>query len=164
MNRKFTLLLTLLFFSIFYAQKMTIDATDLNVRQNPDKNANVIGKLSKNDTISIVETNGDWVKFNYNGGFGYVNKDYLKIATTNDSKTKGFKYGFWKSFPTIGIIMAILVYWRRYYKKDGRFKGGYNKNPLNEFQFIGWAGITLGITTVLCTIVGVCFWITNLFS
>ena len=57
-----------------------VTSTTLNVRSTPDTSKSAIGKLYKNDMVSIIsqESNG-WYKINYKGKIGYVSGSYIKV-------------------------------------------------------------------------------------
>ena len=55
-----------------------VNATKLNVRAAASTKAKVIGSLKKNQTVSIVTTNGSWHKIKYGKSYGYVSKSYIK--------------------------------------------------------------------------------------
>ncbi|MDO7205330.1 SH3 domain-containing protein [Paraclostridium bifermentans] len=48
-----------------------------------------IGTLSNGAKVEIVESKNGWYKIKYNGGYGYVSGDYIKIggSTTNPPST-----------------------------------------------------------------------------
>lgn len=59
-------------------QKGTVTASALNVRTSPW--GDVIGTYRKGDTITIVDTVGDWYKVKYNGKVGYVHGNWVTTA------------------------------------------------------------------------------------
>lgn len=52
--------------------------SSLNVRMNPSTNAKVIGQLSNNDVIEVIEIKDGFAKIKYGEGEGYVNTMYIK--------------------------------------------------------------------------------------
>lgn len=67
-----------------------VTATSLNVRSTPDTDNSPIGKLYKNDTVTIIsQENNGWYKINYNGQVGYVSNDYIEVENnvTPDYRT-----------------------------------------------------------------------------
>lgn len=52
--------------------------SSLTVRSNASTSSSVKGYLKNNTKVTIVATNGSWYKIKYNGGFGYVHRDYIK--------------------------------------------------------------------------------------
>ena len=60
----------------------------LNVRKSPSTEAKIIGKIDKGSTVTIYSENGDWYETEYNGGVGYVSKEYIKINGDKENKQK----------------------------------------------------------------------------
>lgn len=57
----------------------TVDASALNIRSGPGTTYSILGKVSRNSRVVILErTSDDWYKINYQGTEGYVSTDYLK--------------------------------------------------------------------------------------
>lgn len=58
----------------------TVIARVLNVRSGAGTSFSIVGKLSRNTKVEVVEyvANGTWAKINYNGGTAYVSNRYLK--------------------------------------------------------------------------------------
>ncbi|MGU8435551.1 SH3 domain-containing protein, partial [Clostridium perfringens] len=52
--------------------------TVLNIRKEANINSSIIGKLNKNDIVTVVEKNGEWYKILYEDDFGYAYYKYLK--------------------------------------------------------------------------------------
>lgn len=50
----------------------------VNIRSGRGSMYNCIGKLSKGETVEVVDTKFDWHKIKYNGGYGYVSNVYVK--------------------------------------------------------------------------------------
>ncbi|MBW4874840.1 MAG: SH3 domain-containing protein, partial [Paeniclostridium sp.] len=57
----------------------TVNATTLNVRSGYGSNYSKIGTLSNGAKVEIVESQNGWHKIKYNGGYGYISGDYIKI-------------------------------------------------------------------------------------
>ena len=51
----------------------------LNVREQPNENAKILGSVPKGDTVSIVGDDGEWYEIIYGTGKGYVSKKYVQI-------------------------------------------------------------------------------------
>ena len=103
---KFTCLLLLLLSTQFaFSQTYIVKPKTLNVREQTNKNSDVIAKLNENDTIKAISVEGDWVKINISDKQGFVNNNYLEEIKPNEPQIKsGFKYGFSKAFSTSFII------------------------------------------------------------
>ena len=62
-------------------------STNLRVRSGASTNSSILGYITNNTEVSIVRTEGSWYKIQYNGGYGYVSKDYVTVST--DSGNNG---------------------------------------------------------------------------
>jgi hypothetical protein len=63
----------------FANDKYLVTASALNVRDTASANSIVLGKLSKNDTVYVIDkTNSNWIKIEYEGRNGYVSAKYIK--------------------------------------------------------------------------------------
>ncbi|CEP46205.1 SH3 domain-containing protein [Paraclostridium sordellii] len=56
-----------------------VNATTLNVRSGYGANYSKIGTLTNGSKVEIVESQNGWYKIKYNGGYGYVSGDYVKV-------------------------------------------------------------------------------------
>lgn len=56
----------------------------LNVRSGPGSNYGVIDALWDGDTVTIIETSGNWYKISYSSKTGYVSADYIKISEEDE--------------------------------------------------------------------------------
>lgn len=62
------------------------NTSDLNLRDGASLSSNVLTKLNKNETLNIIEENGDWYKVSYKNYTGYVSKQYInKDEETNQT-------------------------------------------------------------------------------
>lgn len=73
-----------------------VQAAILNIRSKPSTKSSVIGKLSKNVKIDIVEEKDGWLKIRYKQITGWAMSQYIK---TSDSKTS-------PSAPQMGVVTA----------------------------------------------------------
>ncbi|QWI75080.1 SH3 domain-containing protein [Bacillus mycoides] len=55
----------------------TVNVSSLNVRTGPSASHTVLGSVNKGKTVQVVGEVQDWFKINFNGGTGYVSKDYV---------------------------------------------------------------------------------------
>lgn len=64
----------------------------LNVRSECNTSSKIIGTLSPDDSIEILETINDWYKIKFGSSYGYVSKQYIKLdqntTTTPKADTK----------------------------------------------------------------------------
>ena len=54
-------------------------STNLRVRSGASTNSSILGYITNNTEVSIVGTEGSWYKIQYNGGYGYVSKEYITV-------------------------------------------------------------------------------------
>lgn len=52
-------------------------STKLNVRKSPSTSASIVGTLSNNTKVTILEKTNGWYKISYNGIVGYVSASYI---------------------------------------------------------------------------------------
>ena len=67
----------------------TVTSDELNVRSAASTNSNSMGKLHKNDIVSILEEeNDEWYKIDYDDNIGFVYKEYVEVKAddSNDSE------------------------------------------------------------------------------
>lgn len=64
------------------AEPQTQYATDtVNVRQQPDETADILGKLQPGEAVMVSNTADGWSQIDYNGTPGYVKSEYLSTET-----------------------------------------------------------------------------------
>ena len=84
-------ILLLLFSNFLFSKQYYVNATNLVVRSEPNKNSEKIGSLMQNEQITGIDETNNWVKINFNGQDGYVNKDFLsQNAVENISENNNF--------------------------------------------------------------------------
>ena len=110
--------LLFLFFSNFlFSQQYYVNATSLVVRSEPNKSSEKIGSLMQNEQITGIDETNNWVKINFNGQDGYVNKDFLsQNAVENISENNNSGIG-WIIFLVISAIVSLIIVFNRYSKK-----------------------------------------------
>ncbi|MCA1031873.1 SH3 domain-containing protein [Bacillus timonensis] len=59
-----------------------ITATALNIRSTPSLQGAIIGKVYKDEKVTIVSEKENWVEINHDGGTAWIHKDYVRIETT----------------------------------------------------------------------------------
>ncbi|MDR1564240.1 MAG: SH3 domain-containing protein [Oscillospiraceae bacterium] len=57
-----------------------VTTASLNVRSSANTKGTVVDVLHKNDTVTILETSGDWYKIKYSTVTGYVNAQYIQVS------------------------------------------------------------------------------------
>lgn len=125
------LLLTLLFTQSVFADgqyaKVVNVKTSLNIRESPDKQSGVVGKVSKGETVEVLsESRGGWTKIQYNGMIGYVKDSYIQQiqmqpVATNESTSWSFldwcdEYKFYILF----VLSFFVFAWTRMPEEDFR--------------------------------------------
>ena len=58
----------------------TVNATNLNIRQQPTTQSPIIGKVKQGTIVKVLEVQKDWAKISCDGKEGYVSLQFLKIA------------------------------------------------------------------------------------
>jgi len=59
---------------------VTLDASAVRVRMEPDKKADIYGLLAYEDTVEFIETiNDNWISVEYNDEIGYIDTDYINV-------------------------------------------------------------------------------------
>ncbi|PEC21365.1 enterotoxin EntFM [Bacillus cereus] len=82
----------------------TVNVSSLNVRTGPSTSHTVLGSVNKGKTVQVVGEVQDWFKINFNGGTGYVSKDFVtkggsavsnetQQPTTNNNNTTTVQTG-----------------------------------------------------------------------
>ena len=57
-----------------------ISSNTLNVRKGPGTGYARIGSLSNGAAVTILGEESGWYKISYNGGTGYVSKEYIQVG------------------------------------------------------------------------------------
>ena len=76
---------TALFVALGTVTAMAADAgqasgTDVNVRAEASKAADVLGRINKGTEFEILDKDGSWFEISYNGESGFVSKDYFEVT------------------------------------------------------------------------------------
>ncbi|WP_283702398.1 SH3 domain-containing protein [Clostridium perfringens] len=64
-------------------------SSSLNVRSSASTSSKVIGSLSGNTKVTIIEEEGAFYKIEYKGSHGYVAKEYVKDVTESNNSNQG---------------------------------------------------------------------------
>ena len=88
-------------------------ANSLNIRSSANKNADIVGKLIKNQEVYVHSIDNGFAKIDFNSKIAYVSADYLlpKDASTTNSKytkpvTNSLKSG-WSTFLLQGEVKQV---------------------------------------------------------
>ena len=65
-----------------------MEENNLNVRQEPDENGKLVGKLPKNAACEILESDGEWAYISSGKVEGYVKEEYLLSGFGAEQKAK----------------------------------------------------------------------------
>ena len=125
---------------VFYGQETyTVRVnTVLNVRGAADAESQLLGTLENGETVSVYETKGDWAQIAYKGGYGYVNKKFIKpssltpaisstLNTDNPFKINTdflnvFQMG--KEWIYVIFVLSIVLFIIRLVRGSGPLEGG----------------------------------------
>ena len=117
MKKAITIIMLLACSLFVYADKYLVNArSGLNIRNSPNTNSQIIGKLEYQSIIDVEAINGDWAEFQMNGEDAYVNIKYISptSASTQDTGKKE-SWSFWKwlfhhdKFTIFTLIKWILI-------------------------------------------------------
>lgn len=78
-----------------------INANVLNIRSGPSTNDEVIGKLKRNDIVTIANAKDKWHKIHLENGFGYVYAKYVDLLYKDEPAGGGSSTEFLKDNPTL---------------------------------------------------------------
>ncbi len=59
----------------------SVDVLGVNIRENPDEEANVVGLVGQGQQVLVLSQEGDWYRVSCDGVVGFVSKDYMNVAT-----------------------------------------------------------------------------------
>lgn len=62
-------------------------STNLRVRSGASTSSAILGYVTNNTEVSIVGTEGEWYKIQYNSGYGYVHKDYVLVDGNSNNNS-----------------------------------------------------------------------------
>ena len=162
MKKIFILILSVFYFSLVLANETLYSLGDnVNIREFPDKNSNIVGKLNKGDKIEVIEIGLNWTKIKFNGYESYVASEFL----SNEQIKKGdigFVEGFTKTFLyTAGILVFILTAPEVIKRKvsDRRYKAGFRQDKVPET--IMWKNFLVAaiIALPIALVSGIICWI-----
>ncbi|APH23530.1 hypothetical protein ACP49_05570 [Clostridium botulinum] len=59
-----------------------VTADVLNVRNSPSTSSRILGQLDNGERVNIVslEANEDWIFIEFEGGYGWVARSYIKVV------------------------------------------------------------------------------------
>lgn len=115
-----------------FGQKLyKVISTDLNVRDAPNKNSNVIGQLQNDEQVEVVSTENGWCNIIMpNGEKGYASAKYLTLVTSSSNAKSSTNTGSTGGFLLVLIFLAAIVYFK-YFSKS-------NNSSSQESQPLKW--------------------------
>lgn len=95
-----------------FADEAIIQVDDLNVRTGPGTKYDRIGKVSTNETYTILEEKGDWLKIQQNSKDGWVAKWLTKVRKDEkvDSSSHYSKYDYLRIRSAPGLEGKVRGY------------------------------------------------------
>ncbi|WP_195696584.1 SH3 domain-containing protein [Priestia megaterium] len=69
------------------AESAKVTATSLNVRATPSTSGAIVGKITKGNTVDIVDESKGWAKITYNGKEAWISSQYINKTQTNSTST-----------------------------------------------------------------------------
>lgn len=153
--KKIIYLLCFLIFSLANSQETySVIGNNINIREYPNKNSNIVGKLKKGDKVEVIEIqNGgfevldDWAKIKFNENEYFVVSKYLSKSQNKDI---GFGEGFGTTYIYSAGIIALLLTLPEVLKRrvsDRRFKQGFRQDKVPETTM--WKNILIAAVVAL---------------
>lgn len=170
MKKIYFIIFAFLCFSINYAQNIFYSNGDnLNIREFPDQNSTVMGKLSKGEKVEVLEISQDWAKIQYQNNQYYVSAKFLADKKPEETKSEkiGFQLGFGYSYLFSAGLFLVIMMLPEVIKRqtnDRRFKSGMRQDKVPEwvvwklFLKAGLYGLPFGL------IGGIICWIISFFG
>ena len=69
------------------AKSGSVTGSDVRMRMGPSTDFASVGTLSKGASVKISGETGSWYEVSYNGKYGYMSKDYIKVVSTASTQT-----------------------------------------------------------------------------
>ncbi|ADF39902.1 N-acetylmuramoyl-L-alanine amidase [Priestia megaterium] len=69
------------------AESAKVTATSLNVRATPSTSGAIVGKITKGNTVDIVDESKGWAKITYNGKEAWISSQYINKTQINSTST-----------------------------------------------------------------------------
>ncbi|WP_409302705.1 SH3 domain-containing protein [Peribacillus sp. SCS-155] len=124
----------------FAAVQFKVNASALNVRENPNTTAKIIGTFAKGQSISGLQDLGGWTKVNVGSKTGWVMSKYLSKPSAGTAVKIGYvntsQLNLRQSYSTSSKSLALLT-------KDTQVtiqsqKGSWLKVYLSSKKLTGW--------------------------
>ena len=82
-------------------------STNLRVRSGASTSSSILGYLTNNTAVTIVGSEGEWYKIQYNSGYGYVSKEYITTNGNSTNNTESNNTGNSDSSETQGKVYNV---------------------------------------------------------
>jgi N-acetylmuramoyl-L-alanine amidase len=126
-------------------QSGTITANNLNVRSTASTTGQILGKLQKGSTVSILGIEGTWAKIQYAGQAAWVSKEFVELSSASTQPSEPTNTNPPSSNGVVGTITATTLNVRSSSNLSGKIIGTVTKgqafNILAEEN--NWAKIEL---------------------
>lgn len=112
----------------------TVQANSLNVRQKPNAESTILGKVTQGQKVLVMSISGGWAYISYHKGYGYVSAQYLKKGNVSSKSTASNS----KSSTTSSSSKSA--------SSDRKFPYSDGRGP----RYGGWTegGLTFGMASV----------------
>jgi N-acetylmuramoyl-L-alanine amidase len=122
-----------------------ITANNLNVRSTASTSGNILGKLQKGSTVSILSVESNWVKIQYNGQAAWISKEFVEMSSTSSQPSVPNQTNTNSSSGLIGTITATTLNVRSTGSLSGKIIGTVSKGQAFEIlaEENNWAKIKL---------------------
>lgn len=71
--------------TVVYANEITVNENNLNVRGGPGTSFGVVGQVHKDETYSIVEIQDDWIKIQFEDITGWVTSEFVTVSGQSET-------------------------------------------------------------------------------
>ncbi len=122
-----------------------VTANNLNVRSTASTSGNILGKLQKGSTVSILSVEGNWIKIQYNGQAAWISKEFVEMSSTSSQPSVPNQSTPNSTSGMIGTITATTLNVRSTGSLSGKIVGTVSKGQAFEIlaEENNWAKIKL---------------------
>jgi N-acetylmuramoyl-L-alanine amidase len=122
-----------------------VTANNLNVRSTASTSGNILGKLQKGSTVSILSVESNWVKIQYNGQAAWISKEFVEMSSTSSQPSVPNQTNTNSSSGLLGTITATTLNVRSTGSLSGKIVGTVSKGQAFEIlaEENNWAKIKL---------------------
>lgn len=71
--------------NVVFATTGTVTGKTVRIRESADSSSKIVTNAYRNDTVKILETQGDWYKVEYSGETGYMSKEFVEVKEEKNS-------------------------------------------------------------------------------